>query len=70
MLEANKKHNDALEQGRGHHTETKEELKKLKNSVDLVKSSVDRLARARWIDWAILVAGMIAAIATVILLFR
>ena len=52
------------------HTETMGEVGKLKTSGEQVKASVDRLAGARWIDWAILIAGGIAAIAAVILLFR
>jgi len=42
----------------------------LSGGQEKLKQSVDRLGRPRWIDWAILVAGGIAAVATVIELFR
>jgi hypothetical protein len=58
------------EQNQTLHTETMGQVGKLKTSVEQVKASVDRLAGARWIDWAILIAGGVAAIAAVILLFR
>ena len=53
------------------------EQQRLRSAVDLLttgqsvlKGSVDRLHRARCVDIAILIVGTIAAIATVILLFR
>ena len=63
-------HNEAMGQSTGHHKETMGELGQLKSSVGLLKQSVDRLARPRWIDWAIFLAGAVAAAAGVILLFR
>jgi hypothetical protein len=48
------------------HGETKGEMKKLKDSVDLVKNSVDSLARARPVDRWILFVGAIAAAAALI----
>ena len=63
-------HESEMKQGMDNHGKTMDEMGKLKASVDLVKASVDRLAGARWIDWAILIAGVVAAIAAVILLFR
>ena len=53
----------SAEQAGKFHQETKTELGEL-------KTLVDRLAHPRWIDWAILIAGVIAAVATVIQLFR
>src|ERR1039458_2029875 len=52
----------AMEQGKNLHAETIGEMGKLKTSVGLLKDSVDRLAKPRLIDWAILIAGIIAAI--------
>ena len=62
-------HQQQMEQGKTLHGETMGEMGKLKTSVDLLKDSVDRLGRPRWIDWAILIAGAIAAIGVVISLF-
>ena len=59
----------ATEQGDTLHKETMGEVGKLKTAVDLVKNSVDHLARPRWIDWAILIVGAVAAIGVVISLF-
>jgi hypothetical protein len=56
-------HQEETGQNKSLHGETMKEIGD-------IKISVDRLARARWIDWAILIAGSIAAIAAVILLFR
>jgi len=70
IAEQQKLHQTATEQGKNLHGETMGEMGKIKVSVDLIKTSVERLGRPRWIDWAILVAGAIAAVATVIELFR
>ncbi|MFZ0826676.1 MAG: hypothetical protein WAO02_04560 [Verrucomicrobiia bacterium] len=55
-------HDLEMIQGKAHHKETMTELENL-------KASVDQLARPRWIDWAILIVGAIAAIGVVISLF-
>jgi hypothetical protein len=55
-----------MEQGKNLHQETVGEMGKLKSSVDRLKTSVDRLSRPRGIEWWILAAGWIAAIAAVI----
>lgn len=69
-----KNHQHAITEQQGlHRNETIQEEQlhgKTMDELKVLKNSVDRLARARWIDWAILVAGVIAAIATVIELFR
>jgi hypothetical protein len=69
QIEANHQHQAELGQGKNLHVETMVEIGKLKTSVDLVKSSVDHLARPRWIDWAILIVGAIAAVGVIISLF-
>jgi sRNA-binding protein len=66
IAEQQKLHQKAADQA----AETKAEVIKVKASVDLVKTSVDELKRPRWIDWAILAASVIAAVAAVIALFR
>ena len=58
-------HQQQMEQGKNFHGEAMGEMGKLKTSVDLIKVSVDRLARTRRIEWWILAAGWIAAIASV-----
>lgn len=55
-----------MAQGQNLHRETIGEMGKLKTSVEGLKTSVDRLARPRCIDWWILIAGWIAAIAGVV----
>jgi hypothetical protein len=55
-------HQSAMDQGKNFHGETMDKLKE-------IKDSVDQLARPRWIDWAILIVGAIAAIGVVISLF-
>lgn len=59
-------HQLQMEQGKNLHQETVGEMGKLKSSVDRLKTSVDRLSRPRGIEWWILAAGWIAAIAAVI----
>jgi maltodextrin utilization protein YvdJ len=61
-------HQKATHQDSELHGETKEEMKKLKDSVDLVKSSVDQLARARTVDKWILIFGAIAALTGIVLI--
>lgn len=72
-----KNHQEALaEQQKLHEKTTKQteetqaEVRKVKISVDTVKVSVDKLSHPRWIDWAILIAGVIAATAAILALFR
>ena len=65
IAEQQRIHQQATEQGSSLHGETMGEMVKLKSSVDLIKSSVDRLARTLRIEWWILAAGWIAAIASV-----
>lgn len=55
-------HQTATKQDENLHGKTMAELK-------VLKTSVDRLAGARWIDWAILIVGAIAAIGVIISLF-
>jgi hypothetical protein len=69
----NKNHREAIaEQQKSHQLATEQDEKlhgKTMAELKVLKTSVDRLARARWIDWAILVVGAIAAIGVVISLF-
>ena len=45
-------------------------VQRLGKQIDDLKASVDDLAKPHWVLWATLVVGTIAAIASVILLFR
>lgn len=65
QAEARNQHESVMGQGKDHHKETMGEMGKLKTSVDGLKMSVDRLARTRRIEWWILAAGWIAAVAGV-----
>ncbi|MGA3145375.1 MAG: hypothetical protein ABSF10_20430 [Verrucomicrobiota bacterium] len=65
QAEARNQHEAVMGQGKDHHKETMGEMGKLKTSVDGLKTSVDQLARTRRIEWWILAAGWIAAVAGV-----